>query len=190
MEDRTPTLFRTRKQWHDWLEKNHEIADRIWLAYYKKGTGKKSLTYHEALEEAICYGWIDGLVNRIDEERYKQRWTPRRKDSIWSLINRETAERMIDEGRMRPAGMAAVEAARENGNWDKAYSTKQDFEVPDDLLDALKKNKTAHRFFSILSRSAQYIYCGWVSEAKYEETRKRRIEKVVDRCEKGLKPGE
>ena len=181
--------FASRQKWRAWLDRNHLSMNSVWLVYFKKHTKKPSVTYNEAVEEAICFGWIDGKIQRIDDERYKQRFTPRRKNSIWSEINRKRAERMMQEGKMTQAGLAKVNEAKENGKWGEAYTTRKDVELPRDLLKALESNPAAFEFFKGLSRSYQNMYINWVEFAKRAETRSGRIRKAVELCEKNIKPG-
>ena len=144
--------------WRDWLEEKHGSAEGVWLKFAKKGSPTPTVTYAEALEEALCYGWIDGQVRRHDEHFYLQRFTPRRPRSKWSQINREKAMRLIGEGRMRPAGMAQVEAARADGRWDAAYESQSRATVPEDFQKALDANASAAKFFATLSGSARYAF--------------------------------
>jgi uncharacterized protein YdeI (YjbR/CyaY-like superfamily) len=139
--------------------------------------------------EAVANGWIDGKMKRLNDDEFMQRFTPRRRNSVWSLRNRERAERLLSEGRMTPAGLKTVEEAKQNGRWDKAYSSSRGVvDVPEDLIEALKKNKTAHGYFESFPPSARFIYIHWITEAKRQDTRERRIYTVVDRSEKNLRP--
>jgi uncharacterized protein YdeI (YjbR/CyaY-like superfamily) len=183
-------FFKNRKEWREWLEKNHSTSSEAWLVYYKKHTGKKSIPYDDAVEESICFGWIDGKVRRIDDEKYMQRYTPRRESSVWSLSNKNRVRKMIKAGRMTPAGMKLVRAAKKSGKWDAAYSSKKDFEMPADLVKALKAYGQAWKNFSKFAKGYKYSYVTWVNWAKTKETRERRIKKVVERCAKNKKPGE
>lgn len=182
-------LFKNRNEWRTWLELNHKTEMEIWLGYYKKHTGKPSVRYDEAVEEALCFGWIDSKVNRVDNNIYKQKYTPRKKNSVWSLLNVKRVEKMIKEGRMTKAGMEKVEEGKESGTWQIAYSSKKEEVVPEDLLQALKINKTAftHFFNYTVSIRNRYIY--WINRAKQQETRDKRIEKVVGFAEGNVKPG-
>src|SRR5882757_7819160 len=137
--------------WRDWLEANHASQDGVWLKFAKKGSGVGTVTYAEALEEALCFGWIDGQVRRHDERFYLQRFTPRRRRSKWSQINVEKAERLIADGRMQPAGTAQVEAAKGDGRWDAAYPAQSQAQVPEDFQRALEANPAANEFFATLT---------------------------------------
>lgn len=181
--------FENRDAWRTWLEANHDKETEIWLVYYKKHTQKPSVQYEEAVQEAICFGWIDSIVKRIDDEKYMQKYTPRKPNSIWSQLNKKRAEKMIKEGRMTDAGRAKIEEAKENGQWDKATSSKRTFAMPPDLKKALKGNQAAWDNFTSFTKSQQNMYIGWVVSAKREETRERRIREVVKRSALNQKPG-
>jgi uncharacterized protein YdeI (YjbR/CyaY-like superfamily) len=171
--------FATAKAFEQWLAKNHDKAPGAWVHFAKKNGGAKSLTYIEAVEVALCYGWIDGQGKAVDEQFSKQRYTPRTKRSVWSKINTERAERLIAEGRMQPAGLAEVERAKADGRWDRAYDSPKNMTVPDDLTAALKKNKKAAAMFETLNSSNRYAILWRIHDAKKPETRASRIEKFV-----------
>lgn len=184
------TLFcKNRDEWRVWLEQNHAYTNEIWLIYYKKHTKKPTITYNEAVEEALCFGWIDSIVKRIDEETYMQKYTPRKSNSIWSLLNTKRVEKMISEGKMTKTGFNQIDIAKKNGYWEKAYSSQNDAEMPKELENALKENKVAWENFNRFAKSYKNTYIFWVIDAKRPETIKRRIEFVVERSEKNLKPG-
>ncbi len=179
----------TRQQWRKWLEENHVTQNEIWLIYYKKHTGKPRISYEDAVEEAICFGWIDSLIKRIDDEKYMQKYTPRNDNSVWSEINRKRAEKMIEERKMTPAGLKKIDAAKKNGNWQKAYSSTRKIEMLPELERALKVNDTAWLNFNNFTDSYKNMYISWVSAAKREATRQHRIKEVVRRSEQNQKPG-
>ena len=179
----------TRQQWCKWLEENHTTQNEIWLIYYKKHTGKPRIPYEDAVEEAICFGWIDSLIKKIDDEKYMQKYTPRNDNSIWSEINRKRAEKMIAEGKMTPFGLKKIDAAKKNGQWKKACSSTRKIEMLSELERALKVNDTAWLNFNNFADSYKNMYIGWVSAAKRETTRQRRIKEVVRRSERNQKPG-
>jgi len=189
MELPKPKYFRNRRLWRKWLEKNHNKKNEVWLVYYKKHTGKPSISHKEGVEEALCFGWIDSRVKRIDEERFMQRYTPRKPKSVWSLINKKAAERMIKQGKMTPAGLKKIEEAKKNGRWSRAYTSKKRMSMPQDLKSALMKNKKAQKNFSNFAKSYQNMYIGWVMSAKRDETRKKRIREVVKRSAMNKKSG-
>ncbi|MFH2106858.1 MAG: YdeI/OmpD-associated family protein [Candidatus Micrarchaeota archaeon] len=179
--------FKSRKEFRDWLLKNHKTKKELWLGFHKKHTNKGWLEYKDAVDEAICFGWIDCILKRIDHERHVTRFTPRKKGSVWSLINKNKARKMIDEGRMTAEGLRTIEEAKKNGEWDKAYTSKILIDVPMDLRRALSKHKKAFENFNKLSNSQKNIYVGWVIGAKTDETRNRRISEVVVRSKKNKK---
>ncbi len=170
--------FQDRVEWREWLEENHDTETEIWLIYYKKHTGVKRIPYDDAVEEAICFGWIDSIVKRIDDERYMQKFTPRKDRSSWSELNRKRAELMIAEGLMTGAGMSKVRAARENGLWEKKPVKKEGLTVPPDLEKALF-DAGAQENFGNMPPSSRKHYIGWIESAKREETRRKRIEESV-----------
>jgi len=177
-----------RKDWRSWLEENHEERKEIWLVFYKKHTKKPTLPYDDAVEEALCFGWIDGLVKRVDEEKYVQRFTPRKMRSIWSESNKERVGKMLKEGRMTEAGMVKVAAAKRSGEWYKAVGPEEPV-MPPKLEAALEENEKARTNFYNFAPSYRKQYIWWIETAKREETRERRIREVVKRAEQNRKPG-
>ena len=177
--------FRSAAEWEGWLTDNHARPEGIWIKIAKKDSGIESVRYPEVLESAICFGWIDGQRQALDEGRFLQRFTPRRKRSRWSRINRDTAERLIAEGRMRPAGLAEVERAREDGRWEAAYSGPKASAIPDDLLSELNARPKAKEFFEGLSSQNRYAILYRLDEAKRPETRARRLAKFIAMLEAG-----
>jgi uncharacterized protein YdeI (YjbR/CyaY-like superfamily) len=163
-----------------WLDEHGEESDGIWLKFAKKGSGIRSVVYAEAVEVALCHGWIDGQAKRLDEEHYLQRFTPRRPRSKWSRINREKAERLIAKGRMRPAGLREIERAREDGRWDDAYDPPTTATVPDDFQQALDAEPAARQFFETLGSTKRYSFLYRIADAKRPETRARRIAEYVE----------
>ena len=181
-------FFQRRQEWRAWLEENHDTKKEIWLIYYKKHTGKPSIPYDDAVEEALCFGWIDSIVKRLDGERYTQRYSPRKPKSIWSVLNKVRVGKMMEEGKMTPEGLALVEAAKKSGEWDKAR-VREEVRVPEDLEKALALNPKARENFYGFTPSQRKHYLWWVEEAKREETRERRIREVVRRSAEKIKPG-
>ena len=175
-----PLAFRSQEEWRKWLHKNHSKADEIWIRYAKKGSRVESVDYPQALDVALCYGWIDGKVKTIDERFYKQRFTPRRAKSRWSRVNRDKALALIKSGAMQPAGLAEVERAKADGRWDAAYPSFKELKVPPDLKKELDKKPVAREFFATLNRSNRYAILYQIEDAKRPETRARRIAKFVD----------
>jgi uncharacterized protein YdeI (YjbR/CyaY-like superfamily) len=172
--------------WRSWLDGHHGEGQGVWLVLAKKGTtSPTSLGYDEALTEALCFGWIDGQVRRRDEGTYLQRFTPRRARSTWSKRNVELVERLLAEGRMRPAGLAAVERAKANGSWQAAYAGPARMEVPDDLKEALAREPLAAEMFDRLSGQNRYAILYRITTAKKPETRARRVEQFVAMLARG-----
>ena len=182
-------IVRNAAAWRKWLAKRHGDADGVWLVLAKKDTKTPtSLTYDEALDEALCHGWIDGQVRRRDETTYKQRFTPRRKRSPWSKRNVGIAERLTAEGRMHRAGLAEVERAKGDGRWEAAYAGPASIEVPPDLGAALAAEPKAQALFEKLTQQNRYAILYRVTTAKRPETRRRRIEEFVAMLARGETP--
>jgi len=184
-----PLAFENARQWRAWLEENGAAAREAWLLHCKKGSGKASLGLAEAVEEALCFGWVDGKLKSLDKDYFILRYSPRQPGSVWSKINRDRAERLISEGRMAPAGLAAVAEAKKRGAWDAAYTNKTADAPPPGLLKALEENPPARRNFEAFANTYRNMYTGWVAAAKTEETRQKRIREVVRRSALNLKPG-
>jgi uncharacterized protein YdeI (YjbR/CyaY-like superfamily) len=175
--------------WRAWLGDHHEQSAGVWLCLAKKGaTRPTSLTYDEALEEALCHGWIDGQVRRLDERTYRQRFTPRRARSAWSRRNVGIAEQLAGEGRMKPAGLAAIERAKSDGRWEAAYAGQATMEVPSDLAAALSAEPAARAMFAILTSQNRYAVLFRIANAKRADTRARRIERFVAMLARGETP--
>lgn len=188
MADDLPVhLFATRPDFEAWLGDNHGSSPGIWLKIAKKGSGVESVNYAEALELALCFGWIDSQKRGLDESFFLQRFTPRRPRGKWSQINRAKAEELIAAGEMRPAGLAEVEAAKADGRWDAAYAGQRAATVPDDLQRELDRNQAARDFFAKLDGANRYAILYRLQEAKKAETRERRLRKFVDMLERGEK---
>jgi uncharacterized protein YdeI (YjbR/CyaY-like superfamily) len=171
--------FASRAKWNGWLEKNHAASAGGWREIAKKGSEIRSVSYAEAIEIALCYGWIDGQKAAADAERWRQRFTPRKPGSRWSKINCQKATELIERGEMRPAGLREVEAAKADGRWDSAYAGQRTMTVPPDLRTALKKNPRAAAFFETVSSANRYAILYRIHDAKKPETRAARIEKFV-----------
>jgi uncharacterized protein YdeI (YjbR/CyaY-like superfamily) len=186
-DDLPIVLFASPLELETWLEKNHAESAGVWLKIAKKGSGVESVSYAEALELALCFGWIDSQKRSFDEKHFLQRFTPRRPRGKWSRINRDAAEELIAAGRMRPAGLAEVEAARADGRWDAAYAGQRTAEVPDDLRRELDANPAAREFFAGLDSANRYAIVYRLNEAKKPQTRERRLRKFVAMLERGEK---
>ncbi|XZE56129.1 YdeI/OmpD-associated family protein [Planctomycetaceae bacterium SH139] len=185
---RTTKSFLTPDKLADWLEANHASESELWVKVFKKKTGKRSVTWSEIVTEALCWGWIDGIKKSIDDEAYLQRITPRQPRSIWSKRNRENALRLISEGRMRPSGMAEVEAAKADGRWENAYPPASESEVPADFVKAVERNSKAKCFYKTLSRSSRFVITTGLTSAKKQETRERRFQEFIDMLVRGEEP--
>jgi uncharacterized protein YdeI (YjbR/CyaY-like superfamily) len=165
-------------EWEAWLEENHETAREVWVVCWKKGTGKPSVAWAEAVEVAIKFGWIDGLLKSIDEQRYRQRWTPRRAKSKWSLVNKKIALRHIESGEMRPMGLAAVEAGKKSGEWDRAYTVQPPTPAPDDLKARIKASPAAKEQYQRVSRTRWERWLTWLDGTE-GRARSRRLNMII-----------
>jgi uncharacterized protein YdeI (YjbR/CyaY-like superfamily) len=182
----TELVVRDQAAWRKWLGTHHAEPGGVWLVLAKKGTTKPtSLSYDEALEEALCHGWIDGQVRRRDEATYTQRFTPRRPRSGWSKRNTDKAERLLAEGRMHPAGIAEMQRAKDDGRWEAAYGGSAEIEVPPELAAALAAEPMAQATFETLSRQNRYAILYRLATAKRPETRARRLEQFVAMLARG-----
>ena len=177
--------FKDAQAWESWLARNHTAADGIWMRMAKKASGIKSITYPEAVEVALCYGWIDGLKRPETPTTWLQRFTPRRRRSIWSEINRNKALGLIACGRMKPAGLEEVERAKRDGRWDAAYASPKSATMPPDFQKELNRRPKAKAFFKTLSRTNSYAIMWRIQTAKKPETRERRIRMYIEMLEKG-----
>ena len=171
-------VARDQAEWAAWLEANHESESEVWLVYWKKASGKESVKWADAVEVALKFGWIDGVIRTIDEHRYAQRWTPRRPKSKWSLVNKEIVLRHIANGELRPKGLAAVEAAKASGEWDRAYTVQPPTPIPDDLKARLKASPVAKENQRRVSRTRWDRWLAWL-DATEGRTRSRRLNMIV-----------
>jgi uncharacterized protein YdeI (YjbR/CyaY-like superfamily) len=179
--------FASREAWEAWLEEQHATSDGLWLKLAKKGSGIETVTFAEALDVALCYGWIDSQADKFDGDYWLQRFTPRKPRSKWSQVNREKVAKLIEAGRMKPAGLREVERAKADGRWDAAYEPPSTATVPDDLRAELEKNVAAREFFETLDRTNRYAILYRIQDAKKPETRARRIAKYVEMLAEGKK---
>ena len=179
--------FASKKKWTDWLAKQHDKSPGVWLKIAKRDSGIASVTYDEALESALCYGWIDGQKKGFDDKYWLQKFTPRGPKSIWSKINTEKVERLIESGEMRPAGLKSIEAAKNDGRWDVAYASQKNISIPDDFHSALDKNKKAKAFFETLKSAERYSFLFRIQTAKKAETRAKRIQQFIEMLERNEK---
>lgn len=180
-------VFKDKQQWARWLEKNHTKADGAWLRLAKNGADFESVSYGEALEVALCYGWIDGQRKPESEEAWLLRFLPRAPRGLWSKINREKAEALIASGEMRAAGLEAILEAKKSGRWDSAYDSPSRASVPEDFQRALDDNAAAKAFFEKLDRPNRYAILWRIQTAKRAETRVRKIEQFVAMLARGEK---
>ncbi|HEX9698043.1 MAG TPA: YdeI/OmpD-associated family protein [Acidobacteriota bacterium] len=180
---------RSRAAWRAWLAKNHDASDGVSLVFYKRGTGKENLSYDDAVEEALCFGWIDSVKRSIDEERYQFRFTPRKKNSKWSPSNKKRVERLVAAGEMTPTGQRAIDAAKRSGAWDEPDRPAIDLSMPADLAARLRRNKAARTFFEGLAPSYRRQFIGWIVTAKRDETRRRRLDETLELLARGEKLG-
>ncbi len=189
MKDKESEAFcpSSRQQWRKWLQKNHEKKQSVWLVCYKIKSGKPSITWNDAVDEALCFGWIDSIRKSIDDETFVQFFSKRKPTSAWSKINKDKIKRLIDEELMTPAGLASIETAKRNGSW-TILDEVEKLTIPQDLEKAFKANKGSKQFFLSLSKSVQKMILQWVTFAKRQETRQKRINEVAARAAKKLKP--
>jgi uncharacterized protein YdeI (YjbR/CyaY-like superfamily) len=178
--DSTIKLFKSKQDWTAWLEKNHHQSTGLWLRLAKKDSGLRSVSYKEALEVALCYGWIDGQKRPENEQTWLQRFVPRSSRSIWSKINREKVLALIASGEMKAAGLEAIENAKKNGRWDAAYDSPSAATVPVDFQKALDAHPRAAAFFKTLDRANRYAVLWRIQTVKKAETRARKIEQFID----------
>jgi uncharacterized protein YdeI (YjbR/CyaY-like superfamily) len=174
----TEISARDQVEWAAWLDTNHETETEVWLLYWKKASGKESIKWADAVEVALKYGWIDGVIRTIDEHRYAQRWTPRRPKSKWSLVNKNIVLRHIESGELRPMGSAAVEAAKASGEWDRAYTVHPPTPVPDDLKARLKESPAAKATQQRVSRTRWDRWLAWLDGTE-GRTRTRRLNMII-----------
>ena len=181
-----------RKEWHEWLSDNHNIAKEIWLVYYKKNSGIVSLDYESSVEEALCFGWVDGLIKKLDGERYARKFTPRKANSNWSLSNITRVKSLMKRGLMEKAGLEKVQQAKKSGKWDNpVVQPTLSYKMTPQFQESLEANPLANEVFHGLSRSHQKEYLGWIESAKRQETKMKRINRAIqlltDKKKLGLK---
>jgi uncharacterized protein YdeI (YjbR/CyaY-like superfamily) len=176
----------SREQWRAWLMKNYDKSAGIWFVYFKKATNKPRVTYDEAVEEALCFGWIDSVPRKFDDERSKLLFTPRKAKSVWSKPNKERAAKLIENGAMTEAGLKKIEAAKADGSWN-ALDASDDLKIDADLARAFAKNKTAQKNFDTFTDAVKRSILSWIYGAKTDRTRWQRIEKTVSMAERNLR---
>jgi uncharacterized protein YdeI (YjbR/CyaY-like superfamily) len=183
--DTETKFFKTQTSFRSWLEKNHEKKSELWIGFHKKGSGLTAMDYKEALDEALCFGWVDGLKGTLNDDSYRIRFTPRKSKSLWSKVNIGHIERLTQEGKMTPSGIARVEEAKADGRWDNSYASSSTATMPDEFLKALAKNKKAKAFYATLNKSQIYSMYFRIHNAKKPETKLRWIKRIVLMLEKG-----
>jgi len=179
--------FASPKQWERWLLKNHAKSDGVWLRFYKKASGVATVVYAEALDVALCYGWIDSQLKKYDEKSYLQKFTPRGRKSIWSKVNQGKVAALVKAGKMKAAGQAAIDAAKSDGRWEAAYESPKNIRMPADFLRELVKNNRARAFFGTLNKANTYGIAWRIQTAKKPETRARRIALLIATLARGEK---
>jgi len=172
--------FESPEKWEAWLAKNHATSQGLWLKFFKKNSGVQSINYDQALDVALCYGWIDSQLKSFDEKAYLQKFTPRRSKSIWSKRNVEYIERLMKAGRMKPAGIKQYEEAKADGRLEAAYDKPSEMQMPEDFLAELAKNKKAHAFFQTLNKTNTYAIAWRLQTAKKSETRVKRMKQLLE----------
>lgn len=183
-----PTIeFETSEAFEMWLEKNHTISTGIWMKIFKKDSGQKTINYAEALDVALCYGWIDGQKKSFDELAWLQKFCPRTAKSIWSKVNIGHVERLTNNAKMQPAGLLAVEKAKADGRWERAYDSPSKMTIPEDFLLEISKNKKAEAFFKTLNKTNLFSIGFRLQTAKKQETREKRMKEIIEKLEKGEK---
>jgi uncharacterized protein YdeI (YjbR/CyaY-like superfamily) len=179
--------FASASQWAAWLEKHTDTADGIWIRFFKKGSGIETITYDQASEIALCYGWIDSQAKKYDEVSYLQKFTPRRSKSIWSKVNTQRVAQLLKEGKMKPSGLKQIEEAKKDGRWDAAYRSSSEITLPKEFLTELAKREKAQTFFNTLNKSNVYAIAWRLETARKPETKARRMQMILDMLEKGEK---
>jgi uncharacterized protein YdeI (YjbR/CyaY-like superfamily) len=180
-------FFTDVKKWNNWLSKNHNKVEGIWLRFFKKDSGVKTITYNLALEEALCFGWIDGQVKKYDDKSWIQKFTPRRSKSMWSKRNVERAEQLINLKRMQPAGIMEINKAKDDGRWKSAYDSPSKMTIPDDFQKQLSENKKASKFFETLNRINKYSIAWRLQTATKPEIRQKRMSQILEMLSKNEK---
>jgi len=182
--------FQTRDEWRDWLAENHDQETEVWLIYYKKETGLPSLEYGESVEEALCFGWVDSIIKKIDEEKYVRKFTPRKVDSKWSALNKKRVAKMIKANRMTEHGLKLIDAAKKLDTWDApTEKPKFNLEMTDAFANALQSNPKAKAFFNSLAPTYQKQYLLWIATAKLDQTKQKRIDESIKLLNEGEKLG-
>lgn len=178
-----------RDQWRDWLSEHYAAEVGVWLVFYKKATSKPTIQYEAAVEEALCFGWIDSIIKRVDGKKYVRKFTPRKDKSNWSALNRKLAAKMMKADKMTDVGLAKIKAAKKTGLWDQDGRPLISLDMPPEFIEALAGNRKANEHFEKLAASYRKHYIGWIAVAKRSETKKRRLDESIALLEKGKKLG-
>ncbi|WP_284652972.1 YdeI/OmpD-associated family protein [Flavobacterium terrisoli] len=186
MEEKEHLYFKNAQEWREWLHDNHNSSTGVYLIFYRVDSDKESMRWEEAVQVAICYGWIDSTVKRLDDERRRQMFTPRKDKSVWSKLNKTYIEKLIAENLMHESGLRKIEIAKQNGSWESLDHVENHI-MPEDLTLAFEQNKTAFENYNKFSPSYRKSYLYWLNQAKREETRKSRIAEIVKLCEQNIK---
>jgi len=189
MEAAEELYVTNRGDWRAWLRENHATKKEVWLIYYKEHTSKPRIPYDDAVEEALCFGWIDSIIKKIDDEKFAQKFTPRKRSSKWSEANKKRAMKMIKEGRMTEVGMAKIREAQNSGEWFKTAPIRKELTFPLDLHKQLAANKKALDNFNRLANGYKRLFVRWITSAKKEETRQRRLMEAIKLLEQNKKLG-
>ncbi len=189
METSDKLYVTSRDDWRAWLRRNHDTEKEVWVIYYKKHTGKPSIPYDDSVEEALCFGWVDSIIKRIDDEKFARKFTPRKAKSSWSEANKRRARRMMREGKMTEAGLGKIREAEKSGEWFRIPPARRELVIPPYVKAALARNKKALENFNNLAKSYKRQYVGWITSAKREETRKRRLAEAIRLLEKNEELG-
>jgi uncharacterized protein YdeI (YjbR/CyaY-like superfamily) len=186
LEEKEHLYFKNATEWRSWLHENHHLSKGVFLIFYKVSSTFESMRWEEAVQVAICYGWIDSTVRKLDEERRKQFFSPRKDKSVWSKLNKAYIEKLTEGGLMHDSGLRKIEIAKQNGSWE-SLDAVEDLLIPEDLLDAFHQNKTAFNNYHNFSPSYRKNYLYWLNLAKGIETRKKRIEEIIQLCSQNIK---
>ena len=186
MEEKELLYFKNAQQWREWLHDNHHSSKGVHLIFYRVASDKESMRWEDAVQVAICYGWIDSIVKRLDDERRRQMFTPRKDKSVWSKLNKTYIEKLIADNLMHESGLKKIETAKQNGTWE-SLDAVENLEMPADLILAFQKNKMALDNYNNFSPSYRKSYLYWLNQAKREETRTIRITEIIRLCEQNIK---
>ncbi|MFN3753999.1 YdeI/OmpD-associated family protein [Flavobacterium sp.] len=186
MEEKDHLYFKNAREWRDWLHENHHSSSGVYLIFYKVTSKEESMRWEEAVQVAICYGWIDSTVKRIDDERRRQMFTPRKDKSVWSKLNKTYIEKLIAENLMHESGLRKIEIAKQNGSWESLDAVENGV-MPEDLAGAFEQNPKALDNFNRFSPSYRKSYLYWLNQAKREATRQSRIAEIISLCEQNIK---